>query len=237
MLGNEQLYIGQTADLTMRLKQHDKEKDFWQIALACYSLKEDFETTELLYLEQLAIEYARKVARYELNNGTAGNTGTRIREKTQRHCQNMFAEMQLLLAVAKHDFLTQSVFQAAFSPVMTHKTEQKQPENMVFYCRRGNADAMGYKLSDCDKFVLLAGSLLSREQANYLQKGCRELIQQWLAQGILEVHNHTQFRLTQNQTVASVSTAATLAIGKNANGWVVWKAENDETLDKMYRNK
>jgi hypothetical protein len=38
-------------------------------------------------------------------------------------------------------------------------------------------------------------------------------------------------------TFSSPSTAASVVLGRSANGWLEWKGKDDKTLDEVVRNK
>jgi hypothetical protein len=63
------VYIGESEDCLVRLKQHDEE--FWQQAIAIVSMSQEhgLTKTDVKYLEWYCINKAREVGRYTLNNG------------------------------------------------------------------------------------------------------------------------------------------------------------------------
>lgn len=65
-------YIGEAEDCCVRFKQHNKNKDFWNIAVAIVSRTGSFTKAHGKLLEWLAIDKASKAGRYQLDNGNAG---------------------------------------------------------------------------------------------------------------------------------------------------------------------
>ena len=96
-------------------------------------------------------------------------------------------------------------------------------------------DAIG-RYDKCSKtFVLMAGSILLStptytfahsesgiRRASFLNKFC--------------VFENSAYRLKKDYTCQSPSAAATLVLGRSANGWTEWKDEDRRTLDDVYRN-
>ena len=64
------LYIGEAEVCLNRLKQQNKSKDFWDIALVVISKTQYFTKTHIKYLEWFCHTEAEKIARYRLENST-----------------------------------------------------------------------------------------------------------------------------------------------------------------------
>lgn len=65
------LYIGQTDDLLFRLKQHDKEKDFWDRAVVFVSTNFGLNRAHITWLEWALIQRAKLIAQSRLLNGNS----------------------------------------------------------------------------------------------------------------------------------------------------------------------
>lgn len=112
------------------------------------------------------------------------------------------------------------------SPILTHETvnEKNAP---IFYCRRKGLEGKGMPTSE--GFVLLAGSRVSLQVADYVPKGYKELREKYASaidnDGILQ----------EDVPCPSPSAAAVFVVGKNANGLTEWKTVDGTTL-KDYEN-
>lgn len=60
------VYIGEAEDCYMRLKQHNRNKDFWQYGLVIVSKSQAFTKVHIKYLEYLAIKKAIEVKRIKI---------------------------------------------------------------------------------------------------------------------------------------------------------------------------
>lgn len=253
LLGSHQLYIGQTSDLGVRLKTHDKAKPFWQRAFAVV-LNNDFRTLDhLYYLEKTAIEQAKAAKRFTLENGTDGNKHRHLHDSIRSDCENIFDEVETLLAVLSQEFFTAEEvwpseslavdedvkktdvlpFEAETEADIAANIHHNQPE--IFYCRRGGADASGFLHEDGKQFVVRAGSLILREYADYASPAMKRMREQWLSDGRLLPAGDMHYRLNQDYVCSSVSYAALWVIGRSSNGWVEWKNAQGQTLDEIYR--
>lgn len=71
--GHEMAYIGEAEDYAERLKQHQRNKDFWNYAVVIISQTHAFTKTHVKYLEYVAIKKAGETNRYELGNSAIPN--------------------------------------------------------------------------------------------------------------------------------------------------------------------
>lgn len=124
LVGGTRLYIGKTGNLCTQMKQHDKEKPFWQHAFIVI-LNNDFRTDHLYCLEKMAIETAQKAHRFALENGTAGNTYQHLHDSILSDCHNIFDEIDTLLAVLNQDFF------AELEEQMIEMPSEKFPEAQI----------------------------------------------------------------------------------------------------------
>lgn len=109
----------------------------------------------------------------------------------------------------------------------------------AFYIKRNGGqnvfcNAIGRYDQCTNSFVLMAGSILQANQSYtfahsesgmkripFLNKFC--------------VFENSAYRLKQDYLCQSPSAAATLVLGRSANGWTEWKDEQKRTLDEVYR--
>lgn len=236
LFGRDQRYIGQNNDLGTRLKQHDKSKPFWQRAFAVV-LKPDFRTLDhLYYLEKTAIEKARSAGRFALENATAGSSHHHLHDSIRSDCENIFDEIETLLAVINRNFFEPSPAEyqdnSGEKKITGLQEEAEAKTSSLFYCRGKNADAVGYMMGK--QFILKQGSLISREvQSKMVHKypGYIKLRETWLKDGKMKLHNDSQYVLLEDCALPSASAASHIVLGKNtSSGRFVWKNEIGKTL-------
>lgn len=259
LLSREQLYIGQTSDLGARLKTHDKTKPFWQRAFAVV-LNNDFRTLDHLYcLEKTAIEQAKVAKRFSLENGTDGNKHRHLHDSIRSDCENIFDEIETLLAVLNQEWFTaQEALRLSESlaaetgnhielkdAVLAELQMQSKPrpsENagMVFYCRspKQNIEAQGIWDPQKQGFCILKGSRIRKNFVPSLSAEQSELLklkQQMIEKQILILENECWVLQQDYFITARPSTASSLILGRPSNGWKDWKNEQGQTLDEVYR--
>ena len=238
------LYIGQTGDLTQRLKSHHNGKDFWTRVFVMLSTNNTITQTHALYMEHKAIQIATDVGRYDLQNGNNGSK-PHTPAPLQADCEELFHTLDILLST-----LGQPVFEAIGIETPNNKAYQslildtcqspqdtpavvpdKQP--MLFYCKAKDCDAQGYY--DNDGFVLLKGSLFRKRHTPSLGKWAVNKTRELLVNGKLVEHNNDSYRLTEDQLFKTPSGAAQAVTGRPTNGWVEWKNDSGQTLSDIYR--
>lgn len=212
-------YIGEAEDCANRLKQHNANKDFWNLSVAIVSRTGSFTKAHARLLEWLSIERAKTVGRYELDNGNAG-VKPNMPEWMAADVAEVFETAEVLLS-------------ALGFPIFEPAAEQKTDAEHVFFCRRGGADARG--VYNEDGFVVLKGSIgrraLTESSLDTVGPRREELIGSGVINGTPE-----GYRFERDWAFSSPSAAAAIVTGSSANGWIEWKNARGQTLDEVYRN-
>lgn len=217
-----QLYIGQTGDLKARLKEHNKNKDFWQRAYVVVATNSILTQTHALYLEALAIQAAKEVGRYKLENGNDGSPPY-IPDPLKADCDEIHDTAATLLAT-----LGQPVFEALVQKTAAGAS-QPGSQSELFFLKdtKGEYDARG-RLTD-EGFVVLKDS---RARASVVPSAHTSVRQSLIEDDTLELAEGGGFyRFTRDYLFRSPSGAATAVAGRNVNGWDEWKNARGQPLN------
>ena len=239
------LYIGQTGDLKARLNQHHK-KEFWTRAFVMLSTNNTMTQTHALYMEHKAIATAIEVGRYELQNGNNGNR-PHTPDPLKADCEELFYTLDVLLSTLgqpifeslsifeKNIYNSQTKLIVSTNSQLVNDTEATliEAKPLLFYYKVKDGDARGYY--DDDGFVMLAGSLIRQAQTPSAPPFVTKLKNSLLSSGKLVAINDKSYKLTENHLFKTPSGASQLVSGRSTNGWIEWKNEIGETLDKIYR--
>lgn len=95
--GHEMAYIGEAEDCAERLKQHQRNKDFWNYAVVIISQTHAFTKTHVKYLEYVAIKKASETGRYDLDNSAIPNR-PHITESMEADAEDCFEIAKVLLS-------------------------------------------------------------------------------------------------------------------------------------------
>lgn len=218
--GHEMAYIGEAEDCAERLKQHQRNKDFWNYAVVIISQTHAFTKTHVKYLEYMAIKKAGETNRYELDNSAVPNK-PHITESMEADAEDCFEIAKVLLSTLGFplfDSVAREV--VASAPVDVYKL-------------KGNGVEAEGSLVD-DGFVVFKDSKVKATTVpschDYLINLRNELIQS----GIL-VQDGETYRFTEDYIFSSPSTAGGVILGRSTNGWTKWRNVNGKTLDEMKR--
>ena len=218
--GHEMAYIGEAEDCAERLKQHQRNKDFWNYAVVIISQTHAFTKTHVKYLEYVAIQKAGETNRYELENSAVPNR-PHITESMEADAVDCFEIVKVLLSTLGFplfDSVAREV--VASAPVDVYKL-------------KGNRVEAEGSLVD-DGFVVFKDSRVKATTVpschNFLINLRNELIQS----GIL-VQDGEAYRFTEDYVFSSPSTAGGVILGRSTNGWTKWRNVNGKTLDEMKR--
>jgi len=91
--------------------------------------------------------------------------------------------------------------------------------------------ARGYE--DAKGFVVVKGSQLVKEEVPSIPQFVSTLRKDLLTQGVV-VQNAQHYVFTQDQVFNSPSTAASVVMGRNANGRIEWKNKEGRTLKELH---
>lgn len=210
------LYIGEAEEVSKRLKQHNKQKEFWNAALVIISKTQYFTKTHIKYLEYFCHSEAVNADRFKIENLNIPQK-PHIPEPVESDLLDNFDTIRILVSTLGY-------------PIFD---EIKRPENDEILTCKGK-DAFAEGMFNEDGFVIFKGSKCNIKEVksyhNYLTKIRKTL----LDEGVL-VEKEKVLEFTSEYVASSPSTAAALILGRTANGWKEWKYSHGKTLDEVKR--
>jgi len=210
------LYVGEAEECLTRLKQQNKQKDFWNTAIVVVSKAQHFTKTHIKFLESYCYAEAQKAARYKLENSSIP-TKPYVSEPMEADLIDNFETIKVLVATLGYPMFDQI------------KKPQKKD---ILYCKGKAAKAEGEYTED--GLVVFSGSTANPEET----KSAGPYVKSWRVQlikdGVLK-QEEDAYRFTQDHIFSSPSTAACVVLGRNANGWLEWKYKDGKTLDEVKR--
>ena len=210
-----QAYIGETENFRERVKDHDSKKAFWQKALIFVSKDADMTKADVQYLEHKAIVEAKRANAFILSDNKQTPKAPNLPEYQQDSMDEFFEYVKFL---------------AAFSGCTIFEVSQPKAEHL-FYTKGRGSDAKGFYSSN--GFTVLKGSVIAKTSAPSLRWGDKRnrLVSEYT------IVDGGKLVMTSDKTFSSPSTAADFCIGSSNNGWIVWKDEDGNTLDLVYRKQ
>ena len=211
------VYVGEAEDCLNRLRQHNKSKDFWQIALVCISRTQYFTKTHVKYLEWYAHQAISKAGRFRLENPTIP-TCPHISESMEADLHDNFETLRILVSTLGHPLFDEI---------------QKPEKKDLLTCSGKDAMATGEYTED--GFVVFEGSTTNLEEAKSARGTWVSHMREALIKSGTLIKQDSVYRFTKNHIFTSPSAAAVAVLARHANGWTEWKYANGKTLDEVKR--
>jgi len=211
------VYIGESEDCSIRLKDHNREKDFWTHAIVMRSSKKAFTKGHVKFLEYLAIKEARRLGWYLIENKGIPNK-THVLEPMEADLLDAFETIKILLSTLGYGLFD----------------ELDSQEKDIFYINSVGVKATG-EYTD-DGFVILKGSEARIKESKSLYGRVSDIRIRLLNDGTIKKKGEEKFVFEKNYKSSSPSSASDLIIGNSTNGWDVWKNKAGVTLNELKRN-
>ena len=222
--GRLKAYIGESEDVLGRLKQQSKQ-DFWQECIVFTSKDEHLTKGHVKYLEFRLIERARTAGRYALENGNSG--GKPELPRADVAAMDEFLEnMPLLLGVLGHRVLDPVTADLA----KPGPSQGGKPASRVYRYAVKEAAATGAPADE--GFIVFAGSTALPGTTTSMAPGWIALKEELLATKKLTSEGPL-LRFTTDVLFNSPSAAAAIVYGNNANGRLLWRAEDGRPLKQV----
>lgn len=209
------VYVGEGDGVLPRLDQHARQKDFWTHAAVFTSKDENLNKAHVQYLEARLVELAAEAKRAELDNGNVPQRPA-LSEADVADAEGFLGDMLLCLPV-----VGVSLFE---------KAKAGAARSRGLFLRAKGIEARG--VDGSEGFVVRAGSRAVKAEVPSCHAYLVELRRSLVEQGVLAPEGDA-YRLTQDYTFNSPSTAAGVLLGRSANGRVEWKDASGRTLKEI----
>lgn len=220
--GKDQVYIGEAETILKRLNQQLTSKDFWNETIVFVSKDENLNKAHIKYLENRLHEIATSVKRYKIENSIIP-TQSSISESDQAEMEEFIENIKLLVNTLGHK---------VFEEKREFKPRQKQDTFYIKATRGG--DGQGEPTSD--GFVVLKGSKAAGSFSKSMTPNYRTLHQKLVTEGILINKEGEYYEFQDDYIFSSPSSAASIVLGRNANGLMEWKLKDGKTLKSFESN-
>lgn len=212
------VYIGEAEDCFNRLKQHNREKEFWNYAVTITSKINSFTKSHVKFLEHYSVKIAKKVNRFKIENSTVPSKPF-ITESMEADLLDSFDTVKVLLST-----LGYPVFESV------NKKDVKKSE--LLYLKGVGVNAEGDLIDD--GFVVFKDSQSKKETTPSCHTYLINFRSKLIESGILK-ENKDNYTFTEDYVFNSPSTAGGVILGRSTNGWTKWKDKNGKTLDELKR--
>lgn len=234
------VYIGETDDVSVRLKQHNRSedqggKDFWERICMVTSKDHNLTKAHAKYLESLLIKAAKNAGRAVLENGNQPEYAA-LPEADIADMAFFMDQIRTVLPVLGYDFLRErpNVTGALISDANL-PAGSSSPLFMMSVPRYGIRAKAREQNGD---FVVLRGSVARNHWTSSHHSGYQSLYQQLVDEGVLSDTNSGTRQFATDYPFSSPSAAAAVISGRPANGRTTWTtADGGETYAHWQEQK
>jgi hypothetical protein len=225
-LSKELVYIGEAETILTRLMQHLKAKDFWNEAIVFISKDENLNKAHIKYLENRMFELVKTANRYQLLNSITP-TQSSISESDRAEMEEFLENIKMLVNTLGHkcfDNKRETLIESTFTP----ETKNAVFTNNIFKID-GPRGANAYGKPTSDGFVVLKDSKIAGEIVNSFAQSFNNLRNKLIEDGIIKIENEIYY-FPDDYIFSSPSSAASVVMGRTANGLIEWKLSDGTTL-------
>ncbi len=219
---SKEIYIGECENFLHRVKNHEQNKEFWEIALVIVAKDNSLSKGDVKYLESLAVETAKNAERAKITNLTIPARNN-LHEFNMQMIHDFFDDLSLLISALGY-------------PVFDKVKIEDKSEDQIWYCTRRNTKAKA--VYDENGFTVLKGSQIDATEQDSFVKNFKFALDERRAlltqKGELS-QDKKYYILLENITFSSANKAGGFAVGANINAWTNWKNVDGKTMDEVLR--
>lgn len=225
--GEPLAYIGESEDISSRIRNHDLRKDWWSTAVLVTSAANNLHKAHVKYLESRLVEEAKQVGRVPLENGNMPPRSS-LSEAAQANMETFLETLLMILPALRID-----MFLKKTRPSAGAASEPLTQRTAVFELSSRKHGLTATAILEDGEFVVQAGSTARSEWAGPSATSYSQLYGDLKKTGILKnVGPHCLF--TENYAFASPSAAAAVVLGRTSNGTLEWKVASDGRFYKQW---
>ena len=209
------VYVGQGDAVQPRLDKHIREKDFWTHAAVFISKDQNLNMAHVKHLESRLYALATDAKRCDLDNGNSPQPPA-LSEADTADVEVFLSDLLLCLPIVGVNFFD--------------KPKAGSSKSHDLFIKSKGIEARG--VDSAEGFIVRAGSQAVKTEVQSIHAYMTTLRQSLLSKGVL-VEQGEAYKLTQDYTFNSPSTAAGVLLGRTANGRIEWKDARGRTLKEL----
>lgn len=209
------VYVGQGDAVQPRLDKHLKEKDFWTHAAVFISKDQNLNMAHVKHLESRLAGLASEAKRCDLDNGNTPQPPA-LSEADTADAEGFLADLLLCLPIVGVNFFDKP------------KAGTSKSHDLILKAK--GIEARG--VDSVEGFIVRTGSQAVKTEVPSIHAYMTVLRGSLLGKGVL-VDDGDTYRLTQDYTFNSPSTAAGVLLGRTANGRIEWKDSKGRSLKEI----
>lgn len=211
---NDTVYIGEAEKMFTRLKQHLKDKEYWNDCVVVISKDNLLNKAHVKYLENKFYLLAKNAGRALITNSTIP-TCSSVSE---------YDEAMLLEFINNAKLLVNTLGYKVFETIEDAAVRQNDTQSYFFIKAARGADAKGLIVSD--GFAVMKGSTAASSTVPRIADSLVKLRNSLIEKGVMD--NNMKF--LRDYIFTSPSLAAGVVMGCSANGRIAWKNSEHKSI-------
>ena len=214
---NDTVYIGEAEKMIVRLKQHLKDSEYWNDCIAVISKDNLLNKAHVKYLENAFYMLAQKSGRYNILNSTVP-TCSSVSEYDEAMLQEFISNAKLLVNTLGYK---------AFDTIDDSNVNQRDEAEYFYIKAARGANAKGLIVSD--GFAVMKGSIIASSTVPSMSESLKNRRNSLIKKGII----NENFEFTKDYIFTSPSLAASIVMGRSANGLTEWKNNKNKSIKNL----
>lgn len=214
---NDTVYIGEAEKMIVRLKQHLKDSEYWNDCIAVISKDNLLNKAHVKYLENAFYMLAQKSGRYNILNSTVP-TCSSVSEYDEAMLQEFISNAKLLVNTLGYK---------AFDTIDDSNVNQRDEAEYFYIKATRGANAKGLIVSD--EFAVMKGSIIASSTVPSMSESLKNRRNSLIKKGII----NENFEFTKDYIFTSPSLAASIVMGRSANGLTEWKNDKNKSIKNL----
>ncbi len=215
------IYIGEAEEIYKRLLSHLSSKDYWTESIVFVSKDENLNKAHIKYIENRLYNIAKKVDRSEVANSNIPNKPT-ISESDQAEMEEFIENVKLLVNTLGYKFFDELIDY--------EKTDSERDSETVYIDAARGAKGIGQITNE--GFVVRKGSVAANSVTASFPKSMMNLRENLIVEEIIKETNG-EFHFQKDYLFSSPSAAASIIMGRSANGLHEWKSVDGRVLKSL----
>lgn len=211
---NDTIYIGEAEKMLTRLRQHLKDVNYWNDCITVISKYNLLNKAHVKYLENKFYLMAQGSGRAIIVNSTIP-TCSSISEYDEAMLEEFMSNTKLLV-----NTLGYKVFDNL------EETSVKQNQNELIFQISAARGAQASGMIVADGFAVLKGSTIATTTTPSMFDSMQKLRNKLLTEKIIDEN----FKFTKDYIFSSPSLAASIVMGRSANGRTEWKTSDHKSI-------
>lgn len=221
--GEPRVYIGEGEDVGDRLRNHVRNKDWWDVTVLVTASDNRLNKAHVRYLEARLIALASASGRAVLDNGTSPPVPS-LNEADQAKMESFLSNLLLVLPAVRLDVFEQLQRDICKAEPVTPKAHPAGPDELMFVCELPQVGLRASAILRDGELVVQAGSIARAEWTGKsgTKSSYYSLYQQLRRSGALVAEGDV-CRFAEDVAFNSPSAAAAVVAGRTANGPASWR--------------